>query len=328
MTPEEAREVGLAKMAEIKAPPPPAVEASKTLGNAIRIDMRSRKSRLKPNSLKRYELSDRIILEYFGADKKVSEIKPDEISSFVLHRQQSVKNETINKDLARLRMVLKWAEDEDWVSKSPMRRVKQLRQKDGRTRYLLPEEVQRLWSVCCPWLWRLIWFAAMTGLRQGEQFGLRWSQVIDGQLRLRGDETKGGRPRVIPILPEVADILDSVRGDHKELVFVTEATKVKIHPSNFARDYWRPALKAAKISDFRWHDLRHTFCSWVVQNGGRLEPLQLLAGHEDFRTTQNYAHLGPEHLVGTIGVVGCRMRHLGVTPIGSAASKHKASSVK
>lgn len=127
---------------------------------------------------------------------------------------------------------------------------------------------------------------------------------------------------MIPILPELRQILDEVSGDHPELVFVTEVRKKKIHQSNFDKRNWKPALRAAGIEDFRWHDLRHTFCSWIVQEGGELPKLQLLAGHGDFKTLQRYTHLEPEHLLDTINLLDGRWKPpADITPIGKALSK-------
>ena len=59
---------------------------------------------------------------------------------------------------------------------------------------------------------------------------------------------------------------------------------------------WRNALETAGISDFRWHDLRHTWASWLVQSGVPLAALQEMGGWESIKMVQKYAHLSPEHL--------------------------------
>ncbi|MCE7872064.1 site-specific integrase [bacterium CPR1] len=64
----------------------------------------------------------------------------------------------------------------------------------------------------------------------------------------------------------------------------------------FSHRVWRPALKRAKIKNLRIHDLRHTFCSRLVEKGAGLRTVQLLAGHKSFTTTERYAHLAPDHL--------------------------------
>jgi integrase len=59
---------------------------------------------------------------------------------------------------------------------------------------------------------------------------------------------------------------------------------------------WRQALKRAEITDFRWHDLRHTWASWHVQAGTPLHALQELGGWESVEMVRRYAHLSGEHL--------------------------------
>ena len=60
------------------------------------------------------------------------------------------------------------------------------------------------------------------------------------------------------------------------------------------------AVKAAKLDDFRFHDLRHHFASWFVMRGGSLQALKELLGHADLKMTLRYAHLAPEHLRGEV----------------------------
>ena len=59
---------------------------------------------------------------------------------------------------------------------------------------------------------------------------------------------------------------------------------------------WYAALKRAGIADFRWHDLRHTWASWHVQNGTALFALQELGGWASTELVRRYAHLAADHL--------------------------------
>jgi integrase len=71
------------------------------------------------------------------------------------------------------------------------------------------------------------------------------------------------------------------------------------HPKYVFPFHSRPVKKRntkAGISNFRCHDLRHTWASWHVQNGTPLHALQELGGWSDIRMVQRYAHLAPEHL--------------------------------
>ena len=74
---------------------------------------------------------------------------------------------------------------------------------------------------------------------------------------------------------------------------------------------WKKALDRAGIENFRWHDLRHTWASWYVQNGTSLQELQQLGGWSSFEMVLRYAHLSSEHLrsaanrIGMIRVAAC-----------------------
>ena len=60
---------------------------------------------------------------------------------------------------------------------------------------------------------------------------------------------------------------------------------------------WRAALKRAGIEDFRWHDLRHTWASWLTQAGTPANVLQELGGWESESMVRRYAHLAPTQLI-------------------------------
>lgn len=324
---KDVRERGLLLMAEAKMPPAPVTEVV-TLEEGLEAHLKHISHLLEPPSLARHHTCNRMIMQGLGKETPLTDITPEMIVSWIQRRRQSVTNGTINKDLSTLRGMLTWArKKKQWIKADPMDDITNLDVPDGRTRYLYEDEIPRLWSVSSRWLWRMIWFACLTGLRQGEQLSLRWSQIQDGQIRLKGktntgEGTKGKKPRYIPLIPDLITILEEVRGDHPEFVFVTPHLRRKISKSNFSANYWKPAREAAGLKDFRWHDLRHTFCSWVVRRGGELPKLQKLAGHSNYRTTQIYTHLEPEHLVDTINLLdGIWTPPADVTPIRSARAK-------
>ncbi len=74
---------------------------------------------------------------------------------------------------------------------------------------------------------------------------------------------------------------------------------------------WKKALKRAGIENFRWHDLRHTWASWHVQNGTSLQELQQLGGWTSFEMVLRYAHLSSDHLkMAAERVCGTNLVHL------------------
>lgn len=62
------------------------------------------------------------------------------------------------------------------------------------------------------------------------------------------------------------------------------------------RTAWETAVRKAKLTDFRFHDLRHTCASWMVQRGANLQEVKDVLGHSSLAMTLRYAHLSPEHL--------------------------------
>ena len=119
------------------------------------------------------------------------------------------------------------------------------------------------------------------------------------------DETKAGNAIGVPLNETACQILRKQQGLHKRWVFVhtrpayrsdgtkTAAVRKMRTDSNKA---WKGALKRAGISNFRFHDLRHTWASWLVQSGVSLLALKEMGGWETLEMVQRYAHLSAGHL--------------------------------
>ena len=101
-------------------------------------------------------------------------------------------------------------------------------------------------------------------------------------------ESKSGKPREIPISSKLKELLLQLGPQRHGSVFKMPAVTLKRH--------FEQARSAAKIEDFRFHDLRHTFASHFVMSTGDLPALQKLLGHHSSAMTQRYAHLSTGHL--------------------------------
>lgn len=135
-----------------------------------------------------------------------------------------------------------------------------------------------------------------TGLRQGELFSLKWADVNFERsiLTVVGANAKSGKTRQIDLNPEALEILKQWKiqpGVKCQWVFHGDNGK----PFDNVRTSWTGVLKDAEITNFRWHDLRHTFASNLVMAGVDLSTVQELLGHSDYKMTQRYAHLSAKH---------------------------------
>lgn len=140
----------------------------------------------------------------------------------------------------------------------------------------------------------MVRFTLATGLRQANVTHLEWSQV-DLERRvawIHADQAKARKAISVPLNAEAVLVLMRQLGKHQQRVFTYQGKPV-IDVNTKA---WRHALKRVGIEDFRWHDLRHTWASWHVQNGTPLHVLQELGAWESVEMVRRYAHLGQNHL--------------------------------
>jgi integrase len=217
--------------------------------------------------------------------------------------ETGVKNGTVNRVMALLRAVLnKAAQEWQWLDKSPY--VRMLPTAEKRIRWLTQEEAAKLLRELPSHLEAMVRFSLATGLRESNVTGLEWSQ-IDMQRRcawIHPEQAKAKKAIAVPLNEDALAVIRSQIGKNHTHVFTYEGNPVT-RANNHA---WRKALKRAGIVDFRWHDLRHTWASWHIQNGTPLHVLQELGGWADSSMVLKYAHLSSDHLqsyAGNAGVV-------------------------
>ena len=142
----------------------------------------------------------------------------------------------------------------------------------------------------------IVLFAIHTGMRLGEILNLTWDNInFENRLIiLFPEQTKNGKRHLIPMNKVVYEILkeeESLKVAGCPYVFHRNGRKVKS-----IRDGFRNALRKAKIEDFRFHDLRHTFASRLVQKGIDLYVVKELLNHSSVTITERYAHLRLENM--------------------------------
>ena len=151
---------------------------------------------------------------------------------------------------------------------------------------------------CPKWLSEIITFSLHTGLRQQELLSLEWSRVSLLRETILIQETKNGKPKMLPLNRIALDVINKrakIKSIKNDLVFFDSNGK-KINPQNLRYYFCKAMRKAGIKEDFRWHDLRHTFATRLAQAGVDLYKISKLLGHKDIKMTQRYAHHCPDSL--------------------------------
>jgi integrase len=266
-------------------------------------------------------------------DTKLAEITPFAIERWRTARAaEGVTRATINRDITCLRSALSKAVAWHQVKTHPMLGVRPFKA-DSRAvvRFLSAAEEKALrlpltardntrraeresanrwrrergyseWATFATYtdhLHPLVLLALQTGLRRGELFGLRWLDVdvVGARLTVHGYGAKSGLTRHVPLNTEAVTVLKTWCGettpDEGGLVFPSPDDPKK--PLEDIKTAWLKLAGTAKLRAFRFHDLKHTFASKLVQRGVDLNTVRELLGHSDIKMVLRYAHLAPEH---------------------------------
>lgn len=169
-------------------------------------------------------------------------------------------------------------------------------------RWITPEQANHLLSELPAHQRDLALFALATGLRRSNVVKLAWDQV-DLQRKtawIPGDKAKGKEDIHVSLSQLSVELLQGQLGKHAEYVFTYAEKPI----GQVNTKTWRRALKRAGIDNFRWHDLRHTWASWLVQNGTPLYDLQEMGGWKSSEMVRRYAHLAPAQMARHAEIIG------------------------
>jgi integrase len=262
-----------------------------------------------------YEYSNRldIVCRIFG-DKLLGEISKDEITEHVNEIAGSLTNITANKTLSAIKKVFEQCLYLKAVVKDVATEIKFLSEKGyERNNFLLPHQISNLISATQGtrakfYMPVIIYLGAEHGAAKQEILSLKWSD-IDFEFKGRGliklYRTKNKRKRTEFLMPRTKQAfldwkdhleykrrrtnVEKVKSDH--VICRIDGTPIKC----FNKAWWH-ALKVAEISDFHFHDLRHTFCSNLIMSGGDLKDAKEMIGHSDISMTDRYSHISVDHV--------------------------------
>lgn len=210
-----------------------------------------------------------------------------------------------NRYVGMVSAIMRIAKDRGWVQTAPA--LRRRREPRGRIRWLTRAQWRVLQRKLPPYLRQMARFALCTGLRENNVLNLAWDQVDleRAVCWIHADQAKGREAIGIPLNADAMRVLRIQRRLTKgcEWVFPGPRSAPLYKASNKS---WYKAVKEAGLKGFRWHDLRHTWASWHVQAGTRLDVLQQLGGWKSIQMVMRYSHLAPEHLAAQAGNVKLR----------------------
>lgn len=262
-----------------------------------------------------------LLIKVFGKHR-LHEVTPDKISRYLLKRKKKVGPCSINRELSFMSAAFNQAiKIWGWCRDNPVSCIKREKEKK-RVKYFLEKEFSKIYNKLVDWVKPMVMLAKHTGLRKSNLVNLKWSEVDlkQGFILLGSEVMKNAEHLGVPLNVQAMEVLKEqqrMRKLHSPYVFCKKDGKP--YSTWGVYQAFKKACVAVNLGDFRFHDLRHDFCSKLVQAGVDLYTVKELAGHKDITTTQRYAHLNQEKLRKAVEVLECHnpviVNQKGDTPV-------------
>jgi integrase len=219
-------------------------------------------------------------------------------------KPEGLSGSTLNRYRSLVSSIFTWAVQVGRLEVHPLGAVKRYPENPSRVRYLFDDEEKSLRNVIrqdCPRREAEFDLALYTGMRKGEQMTLKWADVdlANGTARVRGKS--GVRP---------VHLNESAKRALSQLEHQAGARSTFVSPDTTSEDqkewprWFRKCVVRARIDNFHFHDLRHTFASRLAMAGTDLLSLARLLGHSKVTQTEKYAHLSPSHVRDAVERIG------------------------
>ena len=204
------------------------------------------------------------------------------------HAGNSIKDATVNRDLSVLRHILYWAVDEQLVAANPLARLKMARERRTRRQVLSVAEEDLLLAAAKDHLRRMTILALDTGMRRGEITSQLWEDIDFSRrvLFVTHSKTPEGESREIPMTERLYELLSENRRTDGIVIGFRD------RPVRIVKRTWKTALKNAHVRHVRFHDLRHTFNTRLMEAGVLQEIRMALMGHSaGSKVHATYTHI-------------------------------------
>jgi site-specific recombinase XerD len=291
---------------------PPRAGTRVTFDELAELALAYKKVRLSPQSYKQdcwLRGSLREVIGTVAAHDLTSGIVEDTLKAF---RERGLSGSTANRYRSFISSVFSFAVRTGRMHANPCARVARYKENAPRVRFLLADEEAALRKTireCCPDREAEMDLALYTGIRRGEQFSLQ-REKVDLEHSVMTVQGKEGS-RHVPLNSSARAAVQTLLRRHQGPSVLPE------HREDGQRDWRRwfeDCVREAKISNFTWHDLRHTFASRLVMAGVDLRTVQELLGHKSILMTLRYAHLAPSHINAAVEKIVPKQKTSPVSP--------------
>jgi integrase len=204
------------------------------------------------------------------------------------HSNKKLTETTVNRDLQALRHFLFWAVDEGLLAANPLSRMRLVPERRKPRPVLSLSDELKLLAAASGHFKPIVMFALDTGMRRGEVLNQRWEHVdFDRRLLMvTKSKTAGGEGREIPLTERVHEFLVANRQE-AGLLFT-----FKGKPLLRTKTAWKATVRRAGIRYLRFHDLRHTFNTRLMEAGVMQEVRKALMGHSSGKDVNSiYTHV-------------------------------------
>ena len=239
------------------------------------------------------------LLKYFG-NIPLTDLTKIKIEEYIRYKLRTVSIYCARKDLINIKASLNWGVQNNYLLENPSNDIKRIKAPERLPLFFSKSDFRKLLDVIdLQDIKDIVLFAVNTGLRQGELINLTFKQmnfkdktiILDNQLHI----TKSKKVRTVPLNNTAFSIIEKrYTGNLENNIFTINEAPIK---QDFLIHKFKKYVRATDINQsLKFHSLRHTFASWLVQEGVSIFKVSKLLGHADVSTTQIYAHLKQEDL--------------------------------
>jgi len=239
--------------------------------------------------------------ETMGHRHNLLEVSAIDIENFKSIFLKTDTPKTVNKVLKYIKAMFNRALDWNYLTVNPAQRVKSLKvPKSNLPHCLTIKEIKELLEKCPLWFYPIIYTFLATGMRRSELTHLRWCDIDmrNHLIHINNQDTfhtKSFLPRTIGLKQKLYEIFQNTQSNNNEK-FVFISSERLPYTNSVLQKTWMKVRNELGIN-YRLHDFRHTFCSYLILRGVDIKTVQMLMGHSDVRTTmQIYSHVQTVHL--------------------------------